>query len=226
MSKSTHSPEIARITKVLTRLEKQSELERSGKLKLSHDDMMLAITPDTGRFLNILISAMNCTKILEVGTSVGYSTLCMAFAFKQKQLLQRDFSGNIITIEKSNSKIQQAMNNFNEAGVEKNIQIVEGDALNILKKFNVKLNSRLNNDYKLFDFVFLDADKENLKEYFDLALSLLKKGGIIMTDNILFPEDYKTAMSEYLEYVKVNSKVYSVTVPIGYGEEIIYKIKD
>lgn len=226
MSKSTHSPEIARITKVLTRLEKQSELERSGKLKLLQDDMMLAITPDTGRFLNILISAMNCTKILEVGTSVGYSTLCMALAFKQKQLLQRDFSGHIITIEKSNSKIQQAMNNFNEAGVEKNIQIVEGDALNILKKLNVKLNSRLNNDYKLFDFVFLDADKENLKEYFDLALSLLKEGGIIMTDNILFPEDYKTAMSEYLEYVKVNSKVYSVTVPIGYGEEIIYKIKD
>lgn len=226
MSKSTYSPDITRITKVLTRLEKQSELERSGKLGLAHEDMMLAITPDTGRFLNILISAINCTKILEVGTSVGYSTLCMALAFKQKQLFQLDFSGNIITIEKRNSKIHQAMNNFEEAGVEKNIQIVEGDALTILKKLGEKLNSQPNNEYKLFDFVFLDADKENLKEYFDLALSLLKKGGIIMTDNILFPEDYKIAMSEYLEYVKANNKVYSVTVPIGYGEELIYKIKD
>lgn len=224
MSKWTDSPDIARITKVLNRLEKQSELERSGKLELAHDDMMLAITPDTGRFLNILISAMNCTNILEVGTSVGYSTLCMALAFKQKQLFQQDFSANVITIEQSNTKIHQAMNNFREAGVEKNIQIVEGNALTIIKKLCEKLNSQPNN--KLFDFVFLDADKENLKEYFDLALSLLKKGGIIMTDNILFPEDYKTAMSEYLKYVKANSKVYSVTVPIGYGEELIYKIKD
>jgi len=226
MSKSTDSPDIARITKVLTRLEKQSELERSGKLELAHDDMMLSITPDTGRFLNILISAMNCTKILEIGTSVGYSTLCMALAFKQKQLFQQGFSGNVITIEQSNTKIHQAMNNFREAGVEKNIQIVEGNALTILKKLCEKLNSQPNNEYNLFDFVFLDADKENLKEYFDLTLSLLKKGGIIMTDNILFPEDYKTAMSEYLKYVKANSKVYSVTVPIGYGEELIYKIKD
>ena len=70
MSKSTYSPDITRITKVLARLEKQSELERSGKLELAHEDMMLAITPDTGRFLNILISEINCTKILEVGTSV------------------------------------------------------------------------------------------------------------------------------------------------------------
>lgn len=177
MSKSIYSPDIARITKVLARLEKQSELERSGKLELAHEDMMLAITPDTGRFLNILISAINCTKILEVGTSVGYSTLCMALAFKQKQLFQLDFSGNIITIEKSNSKIHQATSNFEEAGVEKNIQIVEGDALTILKKLGEKLNSQSNNEYKLFDFVFLDADKENLKEYFDLALSLLKKVG-------------------------------------------------
>jgi predicted O-methyltransferase YrrM len=226
MPKSIDSPDIARITKVMTRLEKQSELERSRKLELAHDDLMLAITPDTGKFLNILISAMNCTKILEIGTSVGYSTLCMALAFKQKQLFQQDFSGNIITIEKLNSKIRRAMNNFKEAGVEKNIQIVEGNALTILKKLGERLNSKPNNEYELFDFIFLDADKENLKEYFDLSISLIRKGGIILTDNILFPEDYKPAMSEYLEYVKANSKVYSVTVPIGYGEEMIYKIND
>lgn len=226
MSTSTYSFEVTRITKVMARLEKQSETERSGKVKLTHDDLMLAITPDTGKFLNILISAMNCNKILEVGTSVGYSTLCMALALKQKQLSQQNYPGNIITIEKMNSKIIQAMNNFKEAGVDKNIQIVQGDALLILNKLGEKLNEKPNDGYKLFDFVFLDADKDNLIEYFDLALPLLRRGGIIMTDNILFPEDYKTEMSKYVEHVKTNKHVYSVTIPIGYGEELIYKIDD
>lgn len=226
MSTSTHSIGIAGITKVMSRLEKQSETERLGKIELPHDDMMLAITPETGKFLNILISAMNCTKILEIGTSVGYSTLCMALALKQKQLSERNYQGNIITIEKKDSKIQQAKNNFREAGVEKNIQIVEGDALLILNKLIEKIKDKPDSGYKLFDFVFLDADKENLTKYFDLALQLLRKGGIIVTDNILFPEDYKTAMSIYIEHVRANKHVRSVTVPIGYGEELVYKIDD
>ena len=64
-----------RIIKVLNELEKQSALERSGLTEISHEDSMLAITGDTGKFFSILLSSMNAKKILEVGTSVGYSTL-------------------------------------------------------------------------------------------------------------------------------------------------------
>ena len=70
----------------------------------------------------------------------------------------------------------------------------------------------------------MDADKENLTEYFDLALSMIKKGGIIVTDNVLYPEEYRPTMSKYIEYIRKKDFVQSVTVPIGYGEEISQKI--
>ena len=77
----------------------------------------------------------------------------------------------------------------------------------------------------MFDFVFLDADKENLTKYFDLTLPLLKKGGFIVTDNILYPEEYRPTMSQYVKYIGDNELVTSVTVPIGYGEELTLKVK-
>ncbi len=75
----------SRIIKVLTKLEKQSALERSGITEISHEDSMLAITSDTGKFFSILLSSMNAKKILEVGTSVGYSTLWIAYSLYQNK---------------------------------------------------------------------------------------------------------------------------------------------
>ncbi len=72
---------------------------------------------------------------------------------------------------------------------------------------------------------FFDADKENLTKYFNLALPLLRKGGIIITDNILSPEEYRQDMSKFVKFVRSNETVMSVTVPIGYGEEITIKTK-
>jgi caffeoyl-CoA O-methyltransferase len=86
-------------------------------------------------------------------------------------------------------------------------------------------NSDLNGKINSFDFIFFDADKENLTKYFDLALPLLKKGGIIVTDNILYPEEYRLTMSQYVEYVRSNDSVTSVSVPIGNGQEVTLKIK-
>ena len=75
----------SRIIKVLTELEKQSALERSGLTEISHTDSMLAITSDTGKFFSILLNSMNAKKILEVGTSVGYSTLWLAYSLYQNK---------------------------------------------------------------------------------------------------------------------------------------------
>jgi len=71
----------------------------------------------------------------------------------------------------------------------------------------------------------LDADKENLPEYFDLAISIVKKGGVIVTDNVLYPEEYRPSMSKYIEHIRKKDSVQSVTVPIGHGEEVSLKIK-
>ncbi|MBA3750228.1 MAG: O-methyltransferase [Nitrosopumilus sp.] len=216
----------SKIITVLERLEKQSRLERLEKADIKNEELMLAITEETGKFLNILLIAMNAGKVLEIGTSTGYSTLWFAFALSQMENIKtQKVEKSIITIDNDLLKIKRAKNNFIDAGVQDMIKIIEGDALNILFQLsnNLKITSPGNNN--LFDFIFLDGDKENLTKYFDLSLPLLKKGGIIVTDNILFPEAYRSTMSQYVKYIKSNESVMSLTVPIGYGEEITIKTK-
>jgi len=213
-----------KILNILAKLDSQSELERSGKVKISHDDSMLAITNDTGKFLNILLSAINCNRVLEIGTSVGYSTLWMALTLLQNQKSLSNLNRNILTIENSPSKIKRARKNFEDAGVSDMVEIVEGNALDILAQLPEKIKYDTIWGNKLFDFVFLDADKENLVRYFDLVTLIVRKGGLIVTDNILLPEDYRPSMLEYVNHVREKKNIQSVTVPIGYGEEVSLKL--
>ena len=213
-----------KILEMLAKLEARSELERSGKIDISHENSMLAVTGDTGKFLSILVSAMKCNRILEIGTSVGYSTLWMALALVQNQELLNSPNRSIMTIENNSSKIKRAVKNFEEAGVKELIEIVEGNALNILTKLSTTNETETNTGNNLFDFVFLDADKEGLVSYFDLVLPLVRKGGVIVTDNILSPKDYRSSMIDYVNHVRSKQDIQSVTVPIGYGEEVSLKI--
>ena len=215
----------SRIVKVLTELEKQSVLERSGLAEVSHEDSMLAITSDTGKFFSILVSAMNAKKILEVGTSVGYSTLWFAYSFYQNKENHSMSKVNITTIENNPLKIKKATTNFKNAGVSGLIEIIEGNALKVLNQLSNYVNENPDDQSKYFDFIFLDADKENLQEYFDLAISIVKKGGVIVTDNVLYPEEYRPSMSKYIEHIRKKDFVQSVTVPIGHGEEVSLKIR-
>jgi caffeoyl-CoA O-methyltransferase len=215
----------SRINKVLTELEKQSVLERSGLAEVSHEDSMLAITSDTGKFFSILLSAMNAKKILEVGTSVGYSTLWFAYSFYQNKENHRLSKVNITTIDNNQLKIKKATTNFKNAGVSGLIEIIEGNALEVLNQLSNHVKENPDDQSQYFDFIFLDADKENLQEYFDLAISLVKRGGVIVTDNVLYPEEYRPTMSKYIEHIRKKDFVQSVTVPIGHGEEVSLKIR-
>jgi caffeoyl-CoA O-methyltransferase len=215
----------SRIVNVLTKLEKQSALERSGIAKISHEDSMLAITSDTGKFFSILLSSMNARKILEVGTSVGYSTLWIAYSLYQNKVNSPESKKNIITIDSNPLKIKKAITNFKDAGVSEIIEVLEGNAMEVLKQLSNNINENSDDQSQYFDFIFLDADKENLPEYFDLSISIVKKGGIIVTDNALYPEQYRSTMSKYIEHIRKKDFVQSVTVPIGHGEEVSLKIR-
>ena len=215
----------SRIINVLTKLEKQSALERSGIAKISHEDSMLAITSDTGKFFSILLSSMNARKILEVGTSVGYSTLWIAYSLYQNKVNSPESKKNIITIDSNPLKIKKAITNFKDAGVSEIIEVMEGNAMEVLKQLSNNINENSDDQSQYFDFIFLDADKENLPEYFDLSISIVKKGGIIVTDNALYPEQYRSTMSKYIEHIRKKDFVQSVTVPIGHGEEVSLKIR-
>jgi len=199
------------IRSVLKKLEKRAELEKSEKIQVSHDERMLAISSETGEFFNILLKAMKAKKILEIGMSVGFSTLWFADAIITN-------NGKIITIEENRDKIAMAKKNFEEAGVSAQIEIQEGKALQILHKLATS-----ESEERQFDFVFLDADKENNIEYFDLVLPLVRVGGIIATDNILYPEKFRPEMKKFTEYIKSKPNVQTITLDLGNGEEISIK---
>jgi caffeoyl-CoA O-methyltransferase len=220
----------SKIAAVMDRLEEQSRLERSGQASVADGELMLAITRDTGKFLSVLLTSMGASNVLEIGTSTGYSTLWFALALLQteKSTLTQKAKKSIFTIEKDPSKANRARKNFADAEVHDLIKIMEGNALDILSQLSNNHHDTTQNgggDGGLFDFVFLDADKENLTRYFDLALPLLRKGGLIVTDNMLFPEEYRSTMSQFVKYIEGNEHVTTVTVPIGYGEEVTLKVK-
>jgi caffeoyl-CoA O-methyltransferase len=197
----------SRIFRVISRLDRQSNMERSGKARVARGREMLAITADTGMFFSILLKAVKARRVLEVGTSAGFSTLWLADAVGK--------NGRVTTIEMDPVKIERARKNFRQAGVEKLIEIRQGIALDMLRQLKGK-----------FDFVLLDADKENVIKYFDLVLPLVRKGGIIAADNMLFPPPYRPAMKKYARHARSKRNVQSVTVPIGMGEEITIKLQD
>lgn len=199
----------ARIRLVISRLDRQSNREREGKVAVARGQQMLAITADTGMFFSILLKSVKAKRVLEIGTSAGFSTLWFADALLED-------NGSIITIEADRKKIERAQKNFKQAGVDGMIKMMEGRALDVLRQMGTK---------NKFDFVFIDADKENVKEYFSLVLPMVRVGGIIAVDNMLYPERYRPYMSRYAKYVQNMRDIQSVTVPIGMGEEITVKLR-
>ena len=201
------------ILTVLKKLEERSQLEESNQIEVNHEDRILAITEDTGQFYNLFLKAIKAKKILEVGTSVGYSTLWFADALIEN-------GGSVTTIEQNSSKINRSKANFKEAKVDHIIKSMEGEAMSILKQ----ISENINKDKKLqFDFAFLDADKELNREYFDLILPMIKVGGIIATDNILYPEKFRPIMEKFVNHVKQIPNVQTFTLDLGNGEHLSIK---
>jgi predicted O-methyltransferase YrrM len=201
----------AAIVPVLKELERQSHLEKSRRVNVKPEDRMLAITKDTGAFFHALLVAIKAKKALELGTSTGYSTLYIADA-----LLSCHKNPVILTVEKNPSKIKRARRNFERADVSDHIKIIRSHILDVLKNMPKK---------PAFDFALIDADKENAKKYFDLTLPLLRVGGIIATDNMLYPEKYREIMRDYSRHIAKKKNVWTVTLPIGNGQEISIKTK-
>ena len=202
------------LVKVLDELENRSNLEKERKIDVKREDRMLAITKDTGQFFNLLLHSKKAKNMLEIGTSVGYSTIWCAEAIKQN-------SGKIITIEANESKIKRAKENFARAKVDDIISIKNGYAIDVLESMKNQKEFE-----SLFDFVLLDADKENTLNYFNLILPMTKVGGIILIDNMLYPEKYREEMSKVEQEIKSNPKVRCVLIPIGNGEELITKLSE
>ena len=205
-----------KIQYVLSRLEKDIDYETKHLDEIPSEKRLNCISKNIGMFYNILLKSINAKNILEIGMSVGYSGLWFADAVMSNKQL----NGQIITIDREKFKIDSARRNFEEAGADSLIKIREGEARKILHEIKAEFNENY------FDFIFIDADKESYIEYFDLCLPLVRKGGIIAADNILFPERFNQIMADYLSHIRSKSNVQSVSIPIDNGEEITIKISE
>jgi predicted O-methyltransferase YrrM len=164
---------------------------------------MLNITPDTGRLLWIMIRTTGASRILEVGTSNAFSTIWLADA-------ARETAGRVTTLEMNPDKITLARENLARAGLADRVEIVPGPAANTLRDVPGP-----------FDFIFLDADRPNYLTYLELVVPKLVTGGLLVADNVV---SHASELQDYLARVKSHPALFSVTVPIGNGEEISLKL--
>lgn len=150
------------------------------------------IMDDTLEYIYELYNDKKISSILEIGTAVGYSAICFT------KFLSDD--GIIDTIERDKQRIEEAKLNIKKAEVEKQINIISGDAVEILPTINKK-----------YDMVFIDAAKGKYPIFLEHALRLVKNDGIILADNILYKgyvmSDYnkhkqRTAVRNLREYIK------------------------
>ncbi len=120
----------------------------------------------TGKFLHFLVTAGKARKILEIGTLGGYSAIWLAHALPP--------GGRLITLEANPKHVEVARRSFALAGLEDRIQVREGKALDLLPELTADAP---------FDFIFIDADKQNSPKYLDWALRLTTSGSMIVADN-------------------------------------------
>jgi predicted O-methyltransferase YrrM len=161
-------------------------------------------------FIEKLIKIRRPEKVLEIGTAIGYTTIRIAECLEKKS--------SIHTIEKSKDNIKHAEKYIERSGFSKKIKIIEGDALKIMPQLSKK-----------YDFIFLDADKEDYKRLFDYSMLLLRKGGVIVIDNLLWhgyaasakvPAHYNKSTKHIRDFNKLfilQKNLDSMIIPIGDG---------
>jgi predicted O-methyltransferase YrrM len=161
--------------------------------RMAQKEFVPSIGPIKGRIITEIIKKYNPKNILEVGTLYGYSAILMATAAAADTLQAGE--GKVVTIEIDRSVADIARKNVADAGLSEKINLIVGDALQVIPKLDLK-----------FDLLFLDAAKDEYLKYLKLAEDkALNKGAVIVADNV---EVYKNEMLDYLEYVRSSGGIY------------------
>lgn len=188
------------------------ELNRETHLKVLNPRMLSGFFQ--GRLLSIISKLIKPKKVLEIGTYTGYSAICIAEGMNK--------NGIIHTIDKNEELNIIQKKYFKKSGLEDNIVQYNGCALEIIPKIEEK-----------FDLIFIDADKENYINYFNLVMDKLNSNGVILADNVLWSgkvinsEDHDlttNVLREFNKRVNNDNRVETILLPIRDGISIIRKI--
>ena len=198
------------------------ELTTIQKEIISYNDSLgdikrMQISISQCHFLHLIVKISNIKKILEIGTFTGLSGLTMSLS------LPRD--GILITLDKSAERNKIATNFFKKANQESKIKTIVGPALESINDFKKK--------DKKFDLVFIDADKENYKNYYNQSLDLIEKNGLIIVDNVLWhgevadinnKEKLTTIIREFNSYINKDKRTENLIIPVGDGLTVCRKL--
>jgi predicted O-methyltransferase YrrM len=186
----------------------QALREDTGRLPLS----MMQVTPEQAQFLQFILRLLGAKTVLELGTFTGYSALAMALALPE--------DGHVITCDINKEWTKDAPKFWQQAQQDKKINLRLAPALDTL---NELIDTGFSGS---FDFVFIDADKTNYLNYYELALQLIKPSGVIAIDNIFWEgkviDDKETGaqtreIRKLNEFIKSDPRVYTSLLPISDG---------
>lgn len=177
----------------------------------AHKDLVPIIRKEMESFLRVILTIKHPKEILELGTAIGYSAILMSECCDAK----------ITTIENYEKRIPIARDNFEKAGKSDQIELLEGDAMEVMKTL----------PKEKYDFIFMDAAKAQYINYLPEVMRLLNPGGVLITDNVLQDGDLIQSkfvvrrrdrtihkrMREFLETVKHDERLETSIVPIGDG---------
>ena len=186
-----------RVRAVLTRLEQEDTRER--EQGVARELRARQVAPTTGQFLFAFVAPQTDCEVLEIGGSRGYSTIWLAAGV-------RFFGGRVLSLEHDPAKCEAWRRNVAEAGLENWAELIEGDAYETLPAID-----------DLFDVIFLDAEKDDYEQLFQLARRKVEPGAVFVADNVLSHED---TLGAYSRSRQADPTLESVTVPLDRGLEL------
>jgi predicted O-methyltransferase YrrM len=160
------------------------------------------IPPETGRFISLLAASAPAGLYIEIGTSAGYSALWLSLACMQTE-------HKLVTFELQKDKIEMARETISKAKIGKIVELVEGNALDLLPKYNN------------ISFCFLDAEKEIYLDCYQIVVPKMVEGGILVADNVI---SHREVLEPFINHVMEDPRVDSLIVPIGKGELVCRKL--
>jgi predicted O-methyltransferase YrrM len=167
------------------------------------DTAQLAISPEDGQFLRMLVASTGRKRALEIGAAQGYSAIWIGMAM-------RDTGGTLVTIEYDPQRAKEAAANVKRAGLDDVVTVIGGDAFTEIPKLT-----------GTFDCVFVDAWKRDYIKFFDLTYPRLDEGGLFLGHNVI---NKKSEMSDFLDRIATHPDLFtSIVAPGGEGVSISYK---
>lgn len=197
-------------------------IEKQTHIRTNHARMLSGALQ--GELMRILVQISGARRILELGTFTGYSAVCMA------SVLPED--GHLDTLELNDELEDLILEGFERAGLSDRISLHIGDC----KETLMRMRSELNEDAapeRLYDIVYIDANKREYCEYYDLVFDMIRPGGLILADNVIWdgkvcqdplPQDKQTlGIARFNDMVSADPRVESVILPLRDGLNIIRK---